>query len=151
MTDMTTSPNYSQPPADDWQPAAGNEVVRLARHMRDRKGRRQFLTMGGRIVAGLLAAAGGWWMAHVTTREQEFDFGGITCSEVAARADDLMQGRLPADEAARVRQHVLRCPNCKLKFDKMGGIRMVELTDATHRMVEPPGHVRDRYRRNASI
>ena len=125
MTDMTQHPNHRPTPPDEWRPADGDEVVRLAHHMKRRKSRRQFLKTGGGIAGGLLALVGGWWVVRSATRKREYDFGGITCSEVAARADDFMQGRLPADEAAKVKQHVKLCPNCKPKFERMGGMKMV--------------------------
>jgi hypothetical protein len=125
MTDMTTHPNHPPTPPDDWRPASGAEIVRLARRLKRRKSRRRFLKAGGGIIGGVLALAGGWWVVRSMTREREYDFGGITCSEVAARTDDLMQGRLPADEVAKVKQHVMLCPNCKPKFERMGGMKTV--------------------------
>ncbi len=124
MTDMTTHPNH-QPPHDDWQPAAGGEVVRLTRRMKGRKSRRQFLKAGGGVVGGLLAVAGGWFAVHSATREREYDFGGITCSVAMARAEAMMNGqKLPDAEMMQVKEHVMLCPNCKPRFEKMGGMKM---------------------------
>ena len=128
MTDMTTHPNH-RPPSDDWQPASGGEVVRLTRRMKGRKSRRQFLKSGGGIVGGLLAVAGGWFVVRSATHEREYDFGGITCSEAMARADTMMKGKkLPDAEMMQVKEHVLLCPNCKPRFEKMGGMKMLAQT-----------------------
>jgi len=109
-------------PPDDWQPASGGEVVRLTRRL---KSRRQFLKTGGGVVGGLLAVAGGWFAVRSATLEREYDFGGITCSEAMARADAMMKGKmLPEAELMHVKEHVMLCPNCKPKFEKMGGMKM---------------------------
>jgi hypothetical protein len=113
------------PPADDWQPAQGREVATLARRLRGRKSRRRFLVAAGTIGGTLLAGLGGWWLVQLATRQREYDFGGITCSEVAARADALMQGKLAEDEVARVKQHVLLCPHCKPWFERMGALKLL--------------------------
>jgi len=122
MTDMTTHPNH-QPPYDDWLPAAG-ELVRLTRRMKGRKSRRQFLKAGGGVV-GLLGVAGGWFAVRSVNREWEYDFGGITCSVAMARADAMTNGqKLPDAEMTQVNEHVMLCPNCKPRFEKMGGMNI---------------------------
>lgn len=123
MTSHRQNPKTTQP--DDWQPARGDEVVHLARLMRGRKTRRKFLKAGVGVAGGLIALVGGWWLFRLASSEREYDFGGITCSEVAASSDDFMQGRLPPDQATKVKQHVRRCPNCKPKFERMGGMKML--------------------------
>ena len=125
MCDMTTHPNHQPTPPDDWQPASGGEVVRLTRRMKGRKSRRQFLQAGGGVVGGLLAVAGGLLAVRSATREREYDYGGITCREAMARADAMMKGqKLPDAEVMQVKEHVMLCPNCKPKFEKMGGMKM---------------------------
>jgi len=122
---MTTHPHPPTPP-DDWQPASGGEVVRLTRRLKGRKSRRQFLKAGGGIVGGLLAVAGGWFAVRSATREQEYDFGGITCSVAMTRTDAMMKGKmLPEGEMMQVKEHVKLCPNCRPKFEKMGGMKML--------------------------
>ena len=129
MTVMTTHPNHHPMAPDDWQPASGGEVVRLTRRMKGRKSRRQFLKAGGGIVGGLLAIAGGWSAVRSATREREYDFGGITCSVAMARADAMMKGeKLPDAEVMQVKEHVMLCPNCKPRFEKMGGMKMLAQT-----------------------
>lgn len=122
---MTTHPDHRPLPPDDWLPTGGGEVARLSRRLKARKTRRQFLKAGGGVVGGLLAVAGGWLAVRTATREREYDFGGITCSEAMARADAMMKGRkLPDTEMMQVKEHVTLCPNCKLKFERMGGMKM---------------------------
>ena len=121
---MTTHTHQPMPP-DDWQPAAGGEVVRLTRRMKGRKNRREFLTAGGGIVGGLLAVTGGWFAVRSATREREYDYGGITCSVAMARAEAMMNGlKLPDAEMMQIKAHVKLCPNCKPKFEQMGGKKM---------------------------
>lgn len=125
MTVMTTHPNHQPMLPDDWQPAGGGEVVRLTRRMKGRKSRRQFLKASSGVVGGVLAVAGGWFAVRSATREREYDFGGITCSEAMSRADAIMNGKkLPDDEMMQVKEHVMLCPNCKPRFEKMGGMKI---------------------------
>lgn len=124
MTHMTLHPPLPTPP-DDWQPAREGEVVRLTRRMKGRKNRRQFLKASGGVVGGILAVAGGWLALRSATREREYDFGGITCSMAMARADAMMKGRkLPETEMMQVKEHMMVCPNCKPRFEQMGGMKI---------------------------
>ena len=116
---MTPHP-HPPPPPDDWQPASGGEVVRLTRRLKGRKSRRQFLTAGGGVVGGLLAAVGGWAVYRMSTCEREYEHGGITCSVALARADELRAGTLPEAERRQVMDHVRACPACKPRFEAMG-------------------------------
>jgi hypothetical protein len=120
---MTTNHPRRPPPEDEWLPAAEGEVARLTHRLKRRKTRRQFLKAGGGIVGGLLALAGGWWAVRTATHPREYDFGGITCAEVEARADDFMQGRLAPEVAAKMTQHLSLCPKCKPKFERMSGMK----------------------------
>ena len=123
---MTTHPNHPPTPPDDWQPAGGGEVVRLSRRLKARRNRRQFLKASGGIVGGMMAVVGGWWAIRSATRESEYEFGGITCSVSMARADAMVSGKmLPDAEVMQVKEHVMLCPNCKPKFEKMGGMKML--------------------------
>ena len=73
----------------------------------------------------MLALAGGWLAVRSATREREYDFGGITCTEAMARADAMMNGKkLPDAEMMQVKEHVMLCPHCKPRFEKMGGMKM---------------------------
>ncbi len=122
---MTTHQNHQPPPPDDWLPASGGEVVRLTRRLKGRKSRRQFLKAGGGVVGGLLAVAGGWFAVRSATREREYEFGGISCSVAMTRAGAMMNGqKLPDTEVMQVKEHMMLCPNCKPRFEKMGGMKM---------------------------
>lgn len=112
---MPAQTHHSPTPPDDWQPAGGDELVRLTRRIKGRKSRRQFLTASGGVVGGLLAVAGTWWLARPPHREEgEAKFAGLTCSETALKLDDLLAGRLPAAEAQQVKQHITLCPKCQV-------------------------------------
>lgn len=117
---MTPYPNEPRS-LDDWHPARADEVVRLARLMKRRRGRRQLLKAGAGLVGGAFALAGTWLLLQLLSREREYDFGGLTCSEALACADEYLHGRLPAEQAARVDEHVRRCPNCGPRFPRARG------------------------------
>lgn len=116
---MTATPQRP-PGGDDWQPASDGAVARLTRKLRGRRDRRRLLQAGAGVVGGLLALAGGWWLVGWATRTPEYNHGGLTCSEVARRVDDLRAGRLAPAEVDQVRQHVKLCPVCRPRFEQMG-------------------------------
>ena len=50
---------------------------------------------------------------------------GLPASAMA-RADAMMKGRkLPDAEMMQVKEHVMLCPNCKPRFEQMGGMKML--------------------------
>jgi hypothetical protein len=105
--------------------------------MRGKKTRRQFLKAGG-VLGGLLAVAGGWWALRSQTQAREYDYGGLTCHEAMARADALMMGQKFSDaEMMQLKQHVMLCPNCKPKFERMGGAKFLAAAGPVCRRPEP--------------
>lgn len=116
---MPTPSDRSPRPPTDWQPAPPGTVGELARRVRARRTRRRFLRVAGGVATGLLAAGGGVWAWRAGTRPREYDFAGITCSEVVPRLEPLLAGRLPEPEATRVRAHVAQCPNCGPHFEAL--------------------------------
>ena len=116
---MSSFINQKRPPTpDEWNTASGQEVSQLAHHLRRRKTRRQFLQASS-AVGCIAVVTGGWWLLRPVPSASENKFGGLTCSEVAARANDYMQGRLSDVEADKMQQHLAQCPSCKSKFDEM--------------------------------
>ncbi|MFN0246376.1 MAG: anti-sigma factor family protein [Kofleriaceae bacterium] len=61
------------------------------------------------------------------------DIGGITCSEVLARLDDVLEGDLDENDRTRIATHVAGCPECE-KF----GARYNEVVRALRESDVPP-------------
>ena len=57
----------------------------------------------------------------------ERDLGGIRCSEVLARLDDVLAGDLDARDHTRITTHVAGCPECA-RF----GVRYADVVRALH-------------------
>src|SRR5262245_65892613 len=114
---MSTPFDPSPLPPADWEPAPPGTVGELARRVRTRRTRRRFLKAASGVAAGVVAAGGGLWVWRAATRPREYDYGGITCSEVKPRLERLLAGQLPEPEATRVRTHVGQCPNCGLRTE----------------------------------
>lgn len=70
----------------------------------------------------------------------------MTCEDVLARLDDLVDGGLATDEAIAVRAHLAGCPRCAAEHRAL--VRLLAAAADLPRAVEPPGDlwpaVRDR-------
>jgi hypothetical protein len=116
---MTRQQGDEPPVAPGWENSPPGEVRRLRQRLRGRRRRRAFLRAAATAAAGLFVTGGGlalWWGL---VRPREYDYGGITCSEVRRLAEDYRMGKLAAAERERVRVHLARCPHCKLFFERM--------------------------------
>lgn len=113
---MAPQQTNDQPLPSGWSKAPPGEVAGLGQKLRLRRKRRLFLKTAAVTAAGLLAAAGGaglWWLVG---RTREYDYGGITCSEVMDRARAYAMGQLQGADRDRVREHLARCPVCGPRF-----------------------------------
>ncbi len=61
----------------------------------------------------------------------------MTCDEIRKLLDDLVDGNLSADEAARVRAHVDACRECKAELAALESLRVA--TNALPNEIEPDG------------
>ena len=101
-----------------WERSPPEAVLRLGKRLRGRKTRRQFLR-GAATAAGLMVTGGTfglWWAA---SRPHEYDYGGITCSQVRSLMNDMPEKKLPPAEEARVREHLALCSHCRPLLEKM--------------------------------
>lgn len=101
-----------------WDRCPPGKLFGLGRRLRGRKTRRQFLK-GAAAAVGVLVTGGAfglWWAAR---RTREFDFGGITCSQVIPLMGDYMARKLPLADQTRVGEHLALCPRCRALLEKM--------------------------------
>jgi hypothetical protein len=113
-TDQT---NATPPP--EWEPCAPGEVAQLGKKLRGRKTRRVFLRASVVTAASLLAAGGGLWLAFGRRGDGEYDYGGITCSEVVRQGKEYMAGKVPEPTRSKIAEHVAKCPRCGPLFKQM--------------------------------
>ncbi len=102
-----------------WEPCAPGEIARLGKRLRIRKSRRVFLRSGMTAVASILAGGGVVWLARGRQREEEYDYGGITCSAVDPLAMDYLAGKVPEPTKSKIAKHIARCPECGPRFQEM--------------------------------
>ena len=67
----------------------------------------------------LLMAGGGVFFTSRIRNEKDYDFGGITCTEVRAYLPQMMAGKLDQESMMRIQKHLELCPNCKRLADQM--------------------------------
>lgn len=116
---MTTHEASQEP--EQWQPASGTEILQLSKDLKKHKTRRQMLRASLGVVASLMVASTGWWLVRSQQRGKtfrEYEFAGITCTQVNQKMEAVMQKTLPKVELAQLRDHVNQCPNC-VRFEKM--------------------------------
>jgi hypothetical protein len=112
---MNTAPDET----NLWEPLSAGELGRIAVR---RRRRRRTLAVGQLTTAvALLLVAGGLYLHFGSEPEPprrqakpgEFDYGGITCTEMHEVEAGLKAGTLDAKTMARVRAHLELCPHCK--------------------------------------
>lgn len=113
---MSLSPPTQHPPVD-WEPAPADAVARLVRQLRRRRSRRQFLR-AATSAASVLAVGGASWLLWPRCGN-DFDYGGINCTEVVRLGHDYMAGNVSEPTRGRIAAHVARCPHCGPLYKKM--------------------------------
>lgn len=103
-------------PSPQWKPCPAGKLSALSTRIQGRMQRRRFLKFAG---AFSVLALGGGTLGFLLTRHREFDFGGITCSEVLGHAEAFMHGQLGEPLVSRVRIHIAQCPHCGPRFREM--------------------------------
>ncbi len=103
-------------PAPQWKPCPAGKLSALSTRIQRRTQRRRFLQFAG---AFSLLALGGGTLGFLLTRQREFDYGGITCSEVLGHAEAFMRGQLGEPLTGKIRLHLAECPSCGPRFRDM--------------------------------
>ena len=103
-----------------WQPCQPGQIRRLVAKRRNQR-RLAFAAQlaAGALVGMLLGVAVLGMPDLVGTAPPESDFGGITCSQVRAHAEDFLLGKLDDDAAQRIRVHLKQCPHCAKQIEQM--------------------------------
>jgi len=102
----------------DWQtcpPGTLSEFAGKQKHLE----RRRFLMKAGGIAGGLLLAAGVGVYSYRQNSRNEYEFGGITCTELRKNAPLLMAGTLDESIIRKIDIHLSKCPNCPEYMGKM--------------------------------
>lgn len=116
---MTTQHPNSEAIPPGWERSPPDTVLRLGKRLRGRKARRQFLRGAGATAVGLMVTGGAFALWWATREPKEYDYGGITCSRVRSRMNDMMAMKLPPAEVALIREHLALCPRCRPLLDTM--------------------------------
>src|SRR5688572_16629037 len=112
----------SENPNDAWEACRPGELQHLVRgamlHHRVRAVRRTVLTGGAATVVAVAA-----WMtvSHFWLAKHRPCIAGEYCEDVRLAMPDLIAMRLEPQRAARLRQHLVQCPDCRSLMQQMGG------------------------------
>ena len=123
---MARQSDSDSPVPSGWNRCPPGEVRRLAEKLRLRQRRRLFLrrtAVAAAAVFGLAAGGTGWWLWRRSDRpppQHEYDYGGITCSEVRRLAEPYRNGTLAEPQRSQVRRQIELCPACGPAFRRPG-------------------------------
>ena len=100
-----------------WQPCPPGEIGRMANRLQrtrrlsliPRADRRSPRSCSSASLASTCEVA----VSLARLNSGEFDYGGITCTEIHRVLPGLKAGTLDDETLARVREHIEKCPLCK--------------------------------------
>lgn len=107
-----TSGGKQHGPQESWQPCQSGEIAGLVKGLRSRRSRQTaHRALVGVVAFGVLLVAGLYAVPRLGGVER--DYGGITCSEVVAHADDYIAGTLEPAVAGKIDVHLAQCDHCR--------------------------------------
>ncbi|WDQ19232.1 zf-HC2 domain-containing protein [Rhodopirellula sp. P2] len=115
----------------DWEECSPGTIADLHNRLHAVRRRQSAVRMGTPIAVMAVLGMGVWNFGGTAnppeSQEQlrEFDFGGVTCSEVQASSQQYATGQLTPDQQQAFTLHLQQCPLCQQESDAM---QTVELT-----------------------
>ncbi len=109
------------PEENGWEACPPGKLVEYARRTTAARRNRAVLRLAGEIGAAIGLFLLVVWLSPWGNRPREFDFGGITCSEVKTEMQQYMMGGLEPEEHEKIRLHLAHCPRCQELLKKMQG------------------------------
>lgn len=109
MTDPKSPLKIDRP--DEWQQCAPGILTGYSRRIH----RRQMLILAAKTVgtAGCVAAIGlGGWMEYLRRMEFDYQYYGMTCSDVRELLPAYRDGSLDAKRSEVLEKHVRKCSTC---------------------------------------
>ncbi|HEY4262105.1 MAG TPA: zf-HC2 domain-containing protein [Schlesneria sp.] len=95
----------------DWDDCRPGELTKFTQRIH----RRQMLLLAGKTIASAggvaLLGAGGWW-AYLRQLETNYQYYGMTCSDVRELLPAYRAGRLDSARSEILAKHVRRCSQC---------------------------------------
>ncbi len=118
-----------------WEECAPGTIGDLQNRLNDDRRRKSIVRIGAPIVVMALLGMGIWNFggsasspAHVSPAHQEqlpeFNFGGVTCSELQASMQQFAMGELKPAQQQAFAIHLQQCPVCQEKMNAMNEIDM---------------------------
>ncbi len=117
---------------NSWEPCPAGELPVLVDRLRSRR-RRQQAVRAASVAAAMVAVVAVAVIAFRRPAEgpaDEFDFGGVACSEVQRDLPRYVRGELPDDVAERIRTHLAKCPACGPMYRMMLGEQVSQASTA---------------------
>lgn len=115
---MIDTMNQTDSENRDWEPCPQGALSQFAQQHQAHQ-RRQFLIKTSGIAGGILVTAGIGYVAFREPSVDDLEFGGITCTEVRAKAPRYMAGELDEVLSKKIEIHLEQCPQCPVLMKKM--------------------------------
>lgn len=119
---------------DHWKPCPPGELKRLVGRI---KTQRRIRLVNWALVASLAVVLCVWAGVYFSTlpHSGEYNFAGITCSEVHELGPRYMAGTLPQDRLEQIGRHIAQCPDCGPFLERMQ--RSMSSATASWRSTDP--------------
>lgn len=132
---------------DDWTPCPAGTLTGLKRRLhRTRRAERAWrLAAQASVLLVVVAAVWVFTQTGGGRGTAEYDFGGITCTEVHRLLPKYMQGEVEPTIAEKIKLHLAECPRCQELVRQMGPQLMPQTSASRpagacpHCGMSPPG------------
>lgn len=104
---------------NQWEPCPPGELARIAGDLRRRRRTRIVTRVTTATAVLLVMAVGGAYFTSQFWNRGDYDFGGITCTEVKADIPLMAAGKLDQETMMRIQKHLELCPKCKPLAEQM--------------------------------
>lgn len=103
---------------DCWTECAPGTLSHLRQQIRYQHRKQAVLQVAAPMMLALLMGFGVWSLKSQMA-PMEFKPGGITCNEVQAQMQSMMQGNLNADSQKAIETHLVACERCQQLWKSM--------------------------------
>ncbi len=114
---MASKKNGDKRREPEWDSCPAGTLSALSGKLQGRKRRRRFLQLAGALSLAVFGGGVAVGLGLLLRKKpegavQDFNFGGITCTEVDQHAQAYAMGRVQEPLLGKMRVHIAQCPKC---------------------------------------
>ena len=97
---------------DTWTKCSPGTLTQLSHRIRAKQNRKVVVRVAAPVVLLICVGLGVWSMSG-PRKSGDFDFGGVTCTEVQSGLQQYARGKLLPEERIAFDVHLAQCPRCQ--------------------------------------